>query len=53
MFLFVVNLQGLIPRKKGEMQRKEKTEGGKRRKRVKGRRKQFFRCLRKMSWFSM
>ncbi len=43
MFLFVVNLQGLIPRKKGEMQRKEKIEG----------RKQFFRCLRKMSWLFM
>jgi hypothetical protein len=42
MFLFVVNLQDLIPRKKGEMQRKEKIEGRKRRKRVKGRRETIF-----------
>jgi hypothetical protein len=49
MFLFVVNLQDLIPRKKGEMQGKEIIEG--RKQREVG--KQFFKCLRKMSWLSM
>jgi hypothetical protein len=43
MLLFAVNMQDLIPRKKGEMQGKERIEGG----------KQFFRCLRKMSWLFM
>jgi hypothetical protein len=43
MVLFVVNMQDLILREKGEMQGKEKIEG----------RKQFFSCLRKMSWLSM
>jgi hypothetical protein len=42
MFLFAVNMQDLIPRKKGEMQGKEIIEGGKRRKKVKGRRETIF-----------
>jgi len=42
MFLFAINLQDLIPRKKGEMKGEEKIERRKQRKRVKGRRETFF-----------
>ncbi len=42
MFLFVMNLQDWIQRKKGEMQRKDILEGRKQRKRVKGSKETIF-----------
>jgi hypothetical protein len=49
MLLFVVNMQDLIPRKKGKMQGREIIKGKKQRKREKGRREFFL----KISWLSM